>query len=131
MAFVTGLILVFRDFAQREIGHYIFIPLLIGVAISYQMAGPEIALASGAAFLVGELVDWAVFTLTKKPLSTRILISSFAGAPVDSTLFLLGANMAIPGVFSWLTLITSVASKLLGASIVYRIVKRRELLAAR
>lgn len=126
MAIITGLILVFRDFAQREIGHWIFIPLLIGVALSYGMAGPEIALASGAAFLVSELVDWLVYTFTKKPLSTRILISSIAGAPVDTAVFLFGANMIVPGILAPSTLLTSIASKLLGAYVVYRIVKRRE-----
>ncbi len=126
MSVITGLVLVFRDFAQREIGHWIFVPLLIGVALSYGMAGPEIALASGAAFLVSELVDWLVFTFTKKPLSTRILISSIAGAPVDTAVFLFGANMIVPGILAPSTLITSIASKLLGAYVVYRIVKARE-----
>lgn len=126
MAIVTGLVLVVRDFAQREIGHWIFIPLFIAVALSYFMAGPEIALASGAAFLVSELADWAVYTFTKKPLSTRILISSAVGAPVDTVVFLLGANMIVPGILAPSTLLTSIASKLLGAYVVYRIVKRRE-----
>lgn len=126
MSIITGLILVFRDFAQREIGHWIFVPLLIGVALSYAMAGPEIALASGAAFLVSELVDWAVYSFTKKPLSSRILISSIAAAPVDTAVFLFGANMIVPGILAWSTLLTSIASKLLGAYVVYRIVKRRE-----
>lgn len=126
MAIITGLILVFRDFAQREIGHYIFIPLLVGLAISYVMAPPAIALASAAAFAVSELVDWAVFTYTKRPLSKRILWSCAASAPLDSALFLLGAEQSMPGVFSWLTLITSITSKLFGAVVVYYIIKARE-----
>jgi len=55
MAIVTGFILIFRDLAQREVGHYIFFPLLIGLAISYVMAPPLIALASAAAFAVSEV----------------------------------------------------------------------------
>lgn len=125
---VVGLVLVFRDFAQREIGHYIFIPLLIGVAISFAMAPPQIAMASGVAFLVSEAVDWAMYTFTKKPLSTRVMLSSLAGAPVDSIIYLTGANMAFPGLFSWWTLATMIASKLAGAYFVYRILRRRELL---
>jgi uncharacterized PurR-regulated membrane protein YhhQ (DUF165 family) len=123
---VVGLVLVFRDFAQREIGHYIFVPLLLGVGISYLMAPPAIATASGIAFLVSEAVDWALYTFTKKPLSTRVMLSSLAGAPVDSIIYLTGANMAIPGLFSWWTLATMIASKLLGAYVVYRMLKRRE-----
>lgn len=126
MAVVTGLVLVFRDFAQREIGHYIFIPLLIGVALSYVTAGPEIAMASGIAFFISEIADWAVYSLTKKPLSQRIMISSLVGAPIDTTIFLLGANHIVPGIFSLGTLVTSIVSKLLGAYVVYRLLKRRE-----
>lgn len=123
---VVGLVLVFRDFAQREIGHYIFLPLLIGVAISFAMARPEIAAASAVAFLFSEAVDWFMYTFTKKPLSARVMISSIAGAPVDSIIYLTGANMAIPGLFSWWTLGTMIASKLIGAYVVYLMLKKQE-----
>lgn len=123
---VVGLVLVFRDFAQREVGHYIVVPLMIGVAISFAMAPPQIALASAAAFLVSEAVDWAIYSFTKKPLSTRVMLSSLAGAPVDSIIYLTGANMAFPGLFSWWTLATMIASKLLGAYVVYKVIKRKE-----
>lgn len=123
---VVGLVLVFRDFAQREIGHFIFLPLVIGVAISFTMAPPQIAAASAIAFLFSEAVDWAMFTFTKKPLSARVMISSIAGAPVDSIIYLTGANMAFPGLFSWWTLGTMIASKLIGAYVVYRMLKKRE-----
>lgn len=126
MAIVTGLILVVRDVAQREVGHAIAFPWLIGIAVSFFMAPPEIALASAAAFAISEFIDWTIFTITKRPLSKRILWSCAASAPVDSLVFLLGADAAIPGIFSWLTLTTSVASKLGGTVVVYWLVKRRE-----
>ena len=126
MVVVTGLILVVRDLAQREIGHTIFLPLTIGLAVSFLMAPPEIALASAAAFAVSETIDWAIFTFTHRPLSKRILWSCGASAPVDSTVFLIGASMAIPGLFSWVTLLGSVLSKLAGAYVVYLHLKRRE-----
>lgn len=129
MAVITGLVLVFRDFAQREIGHYIFIPLCIGVVLSYLMAGPEIAMASGLAFLISELADWAVYTFTKRPLSQRVMISSLISAPIDSTVFLIGASFIVSGIFSPSTLLTSVVSKLFGAYVVYRILKQREMRA--
>lgn len=130
MVIPTGLILVVRDLAQREIGHTIFLPLLVGVAISFFMAPPEIALASAAAFAISETIDWFIFTVTKKPLSGRIMLSCAASAPVDSLVFLFGANLAVPGLFSWATLICSVASKLAGAYAVYLTLKRRERRAA-
>lgn len=126
MSVVTGLVLVVRDFAQREIGHMIFLPLMIGIGFSFIMAPPEIAAASALAFGVSEAIDWVIFTFTKRPLSTRVLWSCAASAPVDSAVFLIGANMAIPGIFSWSTLICSVASKLAGAYVVYRVLRRRE-----
>jgi len=54
------------------------------------------------------------------------MISSSLSAPLDSALFLLVGNMAIAGLFTWMTLITSIASKILGAYVVYRILKARE-----
>jgi len=126
MAIVTGLVLVVRDFAQREVGHAIFLPLVIGVVVSFIMAPPAIALASAAAFAISETVDWAVFTFTKKPLSKRVLLSSFIGAPIDSAVFWSLASLSVSGVFTWSTVLTAIASKLLGAWIVYLILKRRE-----
>lgn len=123
---VVGLILVFRDFAQREIGHYIFIPLIIGTAISFVMAAPEIAAASGIAFLVSEVIDWGIYTFTKRPLSQRVLISSIASVPVDSVIFLVGADMVIPGLFTPWMLGSMVASKLAGAIVVFFIIRKRE-----
>jgi hypothetical protein len=123
---VVGLILVFRDLAQREIGHYIFIPLMIGTTISYAMAPAAIASASCLAFFASEFIDWLIFTITKKPLSKRILLSTFAAIPVDSVIFLTGADIAIPGIFSWWTLGTMIASKLGGCYVVYLMLKRRE-----
>jgi len=126
MAVVTGLILVVRDFAQREVGHAIFLPLVIGIAVSFVMAPPAIALASAAAFGISELVDWAVYSFSKKPLSKRVLISSAISAPLDSAMFWALASLTVAGVFTWSTVITAVASKLLGAYVVYRILKARE-----
>lgn len=127
LAIVTGLVLVVRDLAQREIGHTIFLPLAIGIAISFAMAPPTIALASAAAFAISETVDWAVYSFTKRPLSQRVLISSAIGAPIDSAVFWLLASFTVAGVFTWSTVLTAIVSKLLGAFIVYLLLKRREL----
>lgn len=126
MAVVTGLILVVRDFAQREVGHYIFLPLIVGVAISFAMAPPQIALASAAAFAVSETMDWLLFTILKKPLSQRVMISSMISAPLDSAVFWFLASLAVPGVFTWSTVLTAIASKLVGAYVVYLLLRRNE-----
>lgn len=126
VAIVTGFILVARDFAQREAGHYIFVGLGIGVLVSFFMAPATIAIASAAAFAVSELVDWALYTFSKRPLSERVLLSSIIAAPLDTTLFWYLASLSVEGVFTPLTLITAAVSKLLGAFVVFLMLKHRE-----
>ncbi len=123
---ITGLVLVFRDFAQREIGHRVLFLLISGVVISYYMAAPEIAIFSGIAFFVSETVDWAIYSFTDKPLSRRIMISSLLAAPIDSAIFLYGADMVVPGIFTIWSALASIGSKLLAAAFIAYIVARRE-----
>lgn len=114
MSIIVGLIFILRDFAQKEIGHKVFIAMLIGAFLSYIMANPYIAVASLVAFLVSETVDWGVYTYTRKPLHQRILISSLLSTPVDSAIFLL-----MIGNFSLLATTTMFASKMLAALIIW------------
>jgi len=125
VSLAVGFVFVFRDFAQREVGHRVLGAMLVGAAISYFMSSPAIALASAGAFLVSELADWAVYSFTRRPLSQRILFSSALGAPVDSIVFLAGVGLLSgPGVAAM------AASKMLGALAVWWMVRRRELAAA-
>ena len=121
VALLVGFVFVARDFAQREIGHYVLVAMAIGLGLSYFMAGPEVAIGSAAAFLISELADWAVYSFTRRPLSERILYSSIIGTPIDSVVFL--------GMVGFLSLAGAVAmttSKLLGALIVWWLIRRRE-----
>ncbi len=95
---VTGLVLVFRDFAQREVSHEVLIAMAIGLGLTYVTSGGYLALASGLAFAISELVDWAMFTFTKYRLSTRVLFSSALAAPIDTSTFLFFADK-MPGEF--------------------------------
>lgn len=126
LAIVTGLILVVRDFAQREIKHYIWFALLIAAILSFLTSSPVVATASTIAFVLSEIVDWALFTYSKRPLSQRIMISSLLSAPLDTVLFWYLISQEHQGVFQPLTLATAIFSKLLGAYIVYLIVKEKE-----
>jgi uncharacterized PurR-regulated membrane protein YhhQ (DUF165 family) len=125
-AFVTGLVLVARDFSQREIKHWIFGAMFLGLVLSSLTSWIQIVVASGIAFLISETVDWAIFTFVKKPLSQRIMLSSALSAPVDQAAFLFLASFAVPGIFAWGTLLTGIASKLAGAYLVSRIVAAQE-----
>lgn len=115
---LVGFIFVLRDYAQREIGNGIYIAMLIGVLLSYVMADPFVAVASAVAFGLSELVDAIVFTYTKKPMRDRILLSSAASTPVDSAVFLL-----MLGFFNWLGLFIMIVVKMLGAIVVWRLLK--------
>ncbi len=85
---LVGLIYVFRDLAQREIKHYVIGAMLIGSILSYFLADKTIAIASVTAFSIGELIDWSIYTFTKRPLSKRILWSASCSAPIDTGIFL-------------------------------------------
>lgn len=91
---VTGLVFVFRDFVQRRMGHKVLIVMALAIGWSFYYAWPVIALASGIAFAVSEITDWLIFTFTRYRLSTRIILSSAVAAPVDTTIFLYGADLA-------------------------------------
>lgn len=126
LAIVTGLVLVARDFTQREIGHRVLGAMLIGLALSTLTSWITIVVASGAAFLISETVDWAVYTLSRRPLSQRIMISSALSAPLDQTVFIYLASFVVPGIFAWGTVLTGIASKLIGAAVVAWVVARQE-----
>jgi uncharacterized PurR-regulated membrane protein YhhQ (DUF165 family) len=126
LAIVTGLVLVVRDFAQRELGHWIFAAMIVGLALSSLTSWITVVVASGLAFLISETVDWAVYTFTKRPLSQRIMMSSAISAPLDQIVFIGLASLVVPGIFALGTVITGILSKLLGAWVVSVIVASQE-----
>jgi uncharacterized PurR-regulated membrane protein YhhQ (DUF165 family) len=126
LAIVTGLVLVVRDFTQREIKHWVWGAMIVGLALSTLTSWITIVVASGAAFLISESVDWAVYTFSKRPLSQRIMISSLASAPLDQVVFIWLASFVVPDIFAWGTVLTGIASKLIGAWVVSQIVAAQE-----
>lgn len=121
MSLVVGFVFIVRDFAQREIGHKVLYAMAAGVALSYVMADPFVAMWSAIAFLVSELADWAVYSFTKRPMSERVIYSSIISAPLDSAVFLIGLGIATGAGIA-----TMSASKLLGAFVVWYLIRRRE-----
>jgi hypothetical protein len=111
---IVGLTFIFRDLAQRQIGHWVIPVMFVGGGISYIMANPTVAIASVTAFLFSECLDWAVYTLTKRPLRDRILLSSALSTPLDSILF-----TAMVSIFSPLNVLVMTGSKMVGALITY------------
>jgi uncharacterized PurR-regulated membrane protein YhhQ (DUF165 family) len=126
VALLVGFSFIIRDYAQRAIGHLVLPAMLLGGLLSWGMATPAVAAASVAGFMVGEMADWAVYSFTGRPFSQRILLSSLAGAPLDSLVFL-----SLIGLLSLPTLLGMTLSKLLGALVVFWAVRRREAVPAR
>jgi len=114
MSLLVGAIFILRDYAQREIGHKVLGAMVVGAILSYLMADPFVALASVVAFAVSEMVDWGVYTYTKRPLRDRILLSSVLGTPIDSAIFLL-----ILGFFSPIGFLLMTVGKMLAALIIW------------
>ena len=99
--------------------------MAIALILTWFTSGGELALASGFAFLISELVDWAMFTFTKYKLSTRVLLSSALAAPIDTTAFLYGASQIRDGQFTLPNIVTSVGGKMIGALIIWWLIRRR------
>ena len=121
MSLLVGLIFVLRDFSQREIGHRVIGAMLIGALLSYYLADPFVAVASVTAFLISETADWLVYSLSKRPLQPRIVISSAIGTPLDSAVFL-----AMIGYFSIGGVVLMTISKMVGAFVVMYLLRRQK-----
>ncbi len=87
---MVGLALVLRDLVQRRLGKlWALGSIVVGALLSALIAPQALVLASGAAFLVSELADFAVYTpLQKKRLVLAVFMSGVVGLVVDSILFL-------------------------------------------
>lgn len=113
-AIAVGSIFVTRDYAQRALGHWVVVPMVLALALSYILASPFVALASAAAFAISESMDWIIFTITRRPLPDRVLWSCATSAPLDSLVFL-----GMIGALSIAPFALSVASKMVAALMVW------------
>ncbi len=87
---VVGVAFVLRDMVQRRLGKgWTLLAIGVGAVLSMLLAPPALVAASGAAFAVSELADFAVYTpLQRRGLVLAVLASSAVGLVVDSVLFL-------------------------------------------
>jgi uncharacterized PurR-regulated membrane protein YhhQ (DUF165 family) len=78
-----------RDAVQETLGRrWTIAAVLIGAALSALLSGP-LALASGFAFLLSELADFAVYTpLRRRGWLAAVAASNIVGLLADSVLFL-------------------------------------------
>jgi uncharacterized PurR-regulated membrane protein YhhQ (DUF165 family) len=87
--YFAGLAFSLRDGLQEAAGRrWVLAAIVIGAALSAALSGP-LALASGVAFLVSELADYAVYSpLRGRSWVGAVVASNTGGAVVDSALFL-------------------------------------------
>ena len=87
---MIGAALLLRDLVQRQYGPLASIAcILVGAGLSFFIAVPALAMASGLAFLFSEFADFAVYTpLARQRFALAVVLSCMAGAVVDSALFL-------------------------------------------
>lgn len=86
----VGVALVLRDVVQRFLGTWFGVAaILAGTALSVLVAPGPLVIASGTAFLLSELADFAVYTpLQRRRLLLAVLASALAGLCIDSLVFL-------------------------------------------
>jgi queuosine precursor transporter len=106
--FTAGLTLAARDIVRESGGIWASLACVVaGAAASVVMASPALALASGVAFTLSELVDTAVSEPLRRRGKVRALAwSNVVGSVVDSIAFLSLAGFAI-----WPAVVGQVAVK--------------------
>ncbi|HEX3347991.1 MAG TPA: VUT family protein [Acetobacteraceae bacterium] len=98
----VGLALVLRDLVQRCLGiGWGMAAIVVGTAVSMIFADGALVAASGAAFLLSELADFAVYTpLQRRGLILAVIASAAVGLTIDSVAFLwlaFGSLAFLPG----------------------------------
>jgi queuosine precursor transporter len=86
----VGAALVLRDVVQRCLGlTWGLAAIAVGTVLSSLVAPASLVLASGTAFALSELADFAVYTpLQRRRLTLAVVASSVVGLAVDSVVFL-------------------------------------------
>ena len=118
--YFAGLAFTFRDLAQERVGRrWIVAAIIVGAVIS-GLVSTKFALASGVAFLVSELLDFAVYTpLRRRNWIGAVVASNVVGLVADSIVFLalaFGSLEYLPGQVvgkAWMTLLAIIVLSLL------------------
>lgn len=87
--YFAGLAFTLRDLVQEQLGRaWTVLAILVGAAVSAAIS-PQFALASGVAFLISELADFAVYSpLRRRNWLLAVALSNTVGLVADSVLFL-------------------------------------------
>ncbi|MCL6708637.1 VUT family protein [Pseudomonas sp. R2.Fl] len=89
-----------RQFGPSAARRVVFIGFVVGVALSFWTSLPRIAIASGTAFLIGQLLDISVFNRLRRQTWWRApLAGSLLGSAIDTALFF---SLAFASVFAFI-----------------------------
>lgn len=140
--FAAGVTLALRDGIQDIFGRWaILVVIVAGTALSFLVADPAVALASAVAFLLAELLNFAVYTplrersrLGDKRWALAVASSNLAGAIADTAVFIgiafgvTAIMSAMPGQLvgkAWATVIYLVIGAIVGAVLRQSVQSRR------
>ncbi|GHC52387.1 VUT family protein [Neogemmobacter tilapiae] len=86
-----GAALVLRDLIHRYLGaNWAIAAILVGGCVSLLTASQNLVIASVAAFMISEMLDFTVYVpLSRRNLSLAILVSGVVAAIADSVVFVL------------------------------------------
>lgn len=95
--YAAGAALLARDLVQDTAGRRAVLAAIVaGAALSWWLSTPQLALASGAAFLIAETADMTVYTpLRRRGWARAVLASNAVGAVIDTAVFLWLAGFPI------------------------------------
>ena len=130
--FAAGVTLALRDGIQDTLGRRAVLAVIVaGAALSFAIADPTIAIASAAAFLLAELLNFAVYTPIRerarfgdKRWAVAVTSSNLVGAIVDTAVFIgiaFGAAAIMPAMAGqlvgkvWATVLYLVIGAVVGA----------------
>jgi uncharacterized PurR-regulated membrane protein YhhQ (DUF165 family) len=99
--YFAGLAFTLRDLTHEALGRRaVLLAILLGAAFS-AFVSPQFAVASGVAFLLSELADYAVYApLREKNWLSAVALSNTVGLVLDSVIFLslaFGSLAFLPG----------------------------------
>lgn len=92
-AFIYPAAFLVTDLTNRQFGptiarRVVFVGFIVGVALSFWTSMPRIAMASGTAYLVGQLIDISVFNQLRRQSWWRApLAGSLIGSALDTIIF--------------------------------------------
>jgi len=89
-----------RQFGPAAARRVVFAGFIVGVGLSFFTAVPRIAIASGSAYLIGQLLDISVFNRLRRQAWWRApLTGSLAGSALDTVIFF---SLSFAAVFAFI-----------------------------